>query len=333
MGFYEDAYERYKQTGIRPAAVFGPPVPCITEEFRFVFYGERGGHQYSDRYKVSNYGNVIDITTGCEVNQMINSEGAHSVSLSLFGTFFVHRLVLLTFLFIPGCDSLQVNHINGNRHDNHIWNLEWTTGKENSCHAMLYGLHQMDATDNPNNKLTEQQVHEICQLIQTGQYYDTEIAQMYNVSYVNISDIHKGKIWRSISKNYDLSNRKPLALTESQVREICEMLQTGKYRISDIADKYNVSRPAIGAIYHRECWTHISKDYEFKIPPRKFSKEQVREICEVMQTEQYYDKEIAEMFGTTSYFIYSLRNGKIHTDVTKDYDMTKRKYYYYNSAK
>ena len=34
------------------------------------------------------------------------------------------------------------------------------------------------------------------------------------------------------------------------------------------------------------------------------------------------DSEIAKMFNTTSTHIYSLRTGKVHTDITKDYDMT-----------
>ena len=57
---------------------------------------------------------------------------------------------------------------------------------------MINGLHKMNGINNPNNKLSEQEVHEICKLIETGEYYDTEIAKMYNVSYANISDIHNG---------------------------------------------------------------------------------------------------------------------------------------------
>lgn len=51
----------------------------------------------------------------------------------------VHRL--LAECFIPNPDNKpQINHINGDKTDNTISNLEWTTGDENLLHAMKNGL-------------------------------------------------------------------------------------------------------------------------------------------------------------------------------------------------
>lgn len=57
---------------------------------------------------------------------------------------YVHRLVAMSF-DIPKpigyeTDSLIVNHIDGNKYNNHISNLEWITRSDNARHALLLGL-------------------------------------------------------------------------------------------------------------------------------------------------------------------------------------------------
>ena len=52
----------------------------------------------------------------------------------------VHRLVLKVFLPTDNMETLQVNHIDGNKSNNNLSNLEWCTGKENIEHALKTGL-------------------------------------------------------------------------------------------------------------------------------------------------------------------------------------------------
>lgn len=54
-------------------------------------------------------------------------------------SFYVHRLVATH--FIPNPDGLaEVNHIDGNRHNNNIANLEWVDRQGNALHAIRTGL-------------------------------------------------------------------------------------------------------------------------------------------------------------------------------------------------
>lgn len=46
-----------------------------------------------------------------------------------------HRLVALAFIRKEKEERTCVNHINGNKHDNNVANLEWVTYKENIAHA------------------------------------------------------------------------------------------------------------------------------------------------------------------------------------------------------
>ena len=56
-------------------------------------------------------------------------------------TYFIHRLVAEH--FIPNLEGKpQVNHIDGNRYNNTVENLEWVTGSENMIHAYKTGLTQ-----------------------------------------------------------------------------------------------------------------------------------------------------------------------------------------------
>jgi hypothetical protein len=56
-------------------------------------------------------------------------------------TITIHRLVASVFLEVPpDSDKMVVNHIDGNKFNNHYRNLEWTTLEENTQKAIEQGL-------------------------------------------------------------------------------------------------------------------------------------------------------------------------------------------------
>lgn len=96
---------------------------------------------YEGTYTISENGDVKRIRTGRIIKAQI-VKGYYNIELCQNGIrkrYNVHRLVALTF-----CENQynkpQVNHIDGNKLNNHCSNLEWVTSKENTQHAVRIGL-------------------------------------------------------------------------------------------------------------------------------------------------------------------------------------------------
>jgi hypothetical protein len=84
---------------------------------------------FSNDYEISSLGNIRNFKTK-RILKINNKKDGYS-NICLNGkTFVVHRLVAIA--FIPNNDKKRtVNHINGNKHDNYVGNLEWATYSEN----------------------------------------------------------------------------------------------------------------------------------------------------------------------------------------------------------
>ena len=94
-------------------------------------------------YQISNYGRVKSLGNKSNhkrekiLKANLSNKNYYKICLNknnIRKTFTVHRLVAETFIenvFL----KKEINHIDGNKHNNRIDNLEWVTRKENQIHA------------------------------------------------------------------------------------------------------------------------------------------------------------------------------------------------------
>ena len=101
-------------------------------------------YPFDTRYQVSNYGNIKgqkgNILKGSINNAGYKRIGLYSDGKAVFK--FVHRMVMETFSPCANSDDLIVNHKDGNKLNNSVDNLEWTTSAENKRHGIKNALYK-----------------------------------------------------------------------------------------------------------------------------------------------------------------------------------------------
>lgn len=174
---------------------------------------------YEGYYQISNYGNVRSLDRvikektgktqtikGRVLKQRTNPGGYYYVELSKNGTkatFAIHQLVAQAFLDNPK-NKPTVNHINGNKLNNSLPNLEWATYSENLEHAYKTGLRRAVISSevgskNYKRKLKPEQVIEIKRLLAAGSLTHKEIATKFSVARSTVTEIKSGRRWKHLN--------------------------------------------------------------------------------------------------------------------------------------
>ena len=109
----------------------------------------------------------------------------------------VHRLVLENFKPVENMENLQVNHIDGNKKNNNLTNLEWTTSEENIRHAIDNNLR---ATIKGASKLTPEQVIEIYRRATNGER-NIDLGKEFNIHPDQVGRIKNKKAWKEITSS------------------------------------------------------------------------------------------------------------------------------------
>lgn len=83
------------------------------------------------KYQISTHGRVRNKRTGYVLKTFPDRYGYLRVSLGHVDNVYIHKLVAETFLVSPMHSDMQVNHIDCDRQNNRVENLEWCTPSEN----------------------------------------------------------------------------------------------------------------------------------------------------------------------------------------------------------
>lgn len=128
----------------------------------------------------------------------LNTSGYWHIGLQMNGRHYSisnHRLVALA--FIPNPNNFpEVNHIDGNKLNNSIENLEWVSSRNNQLHAYKLGLRKkLGLEENPKSILNRVQVLEIFNSSLTRR----ELSVKYGISISGINNVKNGYAWTEIT--------------------------------------------------------------------------------------------------------------------------------------
>ena len=242
-----------------------------------------------NRYWVSNKNRIYDnknkkYLSVSHTDPKKNSSPYHKTSINN-KSYSMHRLIMMTFEPLDSSEkmkNMQINHKDGDKLNNELWNLEWCTPKDNTLHAYYTGLFvPVYGEDHCCATITDKQAKLICDMIASRKYKQREIAEIVGTSLSIVSDISMGKSWKHISKEYDFLKKKhrvPKNFSFEQINQCCKYFQDHKKDQSQSLRSYIIdclnfinfdgiygegNLNSIRLLYERKRYEFISDNYNY----------------------------------------------------------------------
>ena len=114
-------------------------------------------------------------------------------------------------------------------------------------------------------------------------------------------------------------------LTNSQVHEICKIMEEGTMTQREIAKKYNVDESVIHEIRLGNNWRHISHRYNInncKLAVSTINESTVRSICSEIEKDNLTIKEIASKCDVSYVIVLGILDGRNYKSISSEYDLS-----------
>lgn len=164
--------------------------------------------QYKGLYQISNLGNVKTLKRTIKSDSPKHKNGQRTISERILKPwidnrgykrielknkkYLVHRLVAKQ--FIPNPKNLpQINHIDSDKTNNRVDNLEWCTNKQNCIHSVKSNTFGA-------SKLKSEHIPIIRYILNNKCMSETEIGKLFGVHRKTINDISTNRTWKHVQK-------------------------------------------------------------------------------------------------------------------------------------
>jgi hypothetical protein len=258
--------------------IFGTPLYLdIAHRYSGEYFEAIPGHESC--YTISNYGRVK--SQGKVRNNLLgehtmqtrilkpakNTRGYYTVVLTNGGaqkTVTVHRLMRLAFMpetaHLTG-HMVEVDHIDGDKSNNVLSNLECVTSKVNKERAIRMGLMNNVGEAHGMAKLTELQVWEVLTEYHLNKLTRKQVSAKLGISEFTVKSIHNGTNWKHVYARFAEQHPEAVAtdrtnskLTAEQALEIYRSTE----RTSILAKQYEVCLDLIKKIRNGKLWASVT---------------------------------------------------------------------------